>query len=342
MELERYLEDLEARLIPEQEDAVLEAWRQWAYHENTKGPFAGLPRRKMPAKLPWPEISVNQALRDADCMLLSQFYRVHRALEEGSAATLSVRANYGIGNVATMFGAELFVMDEGLNTLPNVRALGPEKALAFAAGKRPNPDAGNGEAIWRMARRFAEIRSRYPRLAKYVRIEQPDLQGPMDNCELLIGSGIFYLLYDEPEAVHALLKVVTDLLDQCISRWKALFPREDGTCSYFRHVEKGGIAIRDDSGMNLSPDFFREFIAPYDGFLLKKHGGIVHFCGRGDHYIDILSHLEGLNGVNMSQPHLNDMNRILSATADRGINLSISAPEIDLSGHDAARVVFLP
>ena len=66
--------------------------------------------------------------------------------------------------------------------------------------------------------------------------------------------------------------------------------------------------------MNLSPDFYREFALKYDRYLLDHYGGgVVHFCGRGDHYIDILASVKSLVGVNISQPHLNDMDKIYGA-----------------------------
>ena len=74
--------------------------------------------------------------------------------------------------------------------------------------------------------------------------------------------------------------------------------------------------------MNLSPDLYKEFAAPYDGALLERFdGGAVHFCGRGDHYIDTLCALPKLYGINMSQPHLNDMEIIYKNTVDKGIKL---------------------
>ena len=61
---------------------------------------------------------------------------------------------------------------------------------------------------------------------------------------------------------------------------------------------------------------------PYDQRLLKAFGGgAIHFCGRGDHYIAELANLEGLYGINMTQPELNDMELIFANTVDRGINL---------------------
>ena len=65
---------------------------------------------------------------------------------------------------------------------------------------------------------------------------------------------------------------------------------------------------------------FAEFIAPYNQRILREcGGGADHFCGRGDHYIDQLTDLEGLHAVNLSQPEYNDMEVIYQATVDKGI-----------------------
>ena len=109
--------------------------------------------------------------------------------------------------------------------------------------------------------------------------------------------------------------------------------------SYFGRLAPGGIVVRDDSAMNLSPDFFDEYIKPYDSELLRYYGGgIVHFCGRGDHFADRLAKVKGLTCVDMSQPHLNDMDKILSALPDRGINMFCPAGDFSVAGHAAERV----
>ena len=189
--------------------------------------------------------------------------------------------------------------------------------------------------------RFVEIGRKYPKFGAFVRLEQPDLQGPMDNLELLWGSSVFYALYDDPDTIHALLGRITNLIESAMDEWLRHCPNGRGIATYFRHVEKGAIALRDDSAMNLSPDFFSEFIAPYDGRLLRKYGGIMHFCGRGDHFIERLAKLEGLNGINMSQPHLNDMDKVFAATIDKGLHLSLSTPSFDIGKHDGSNLLFL-
>ena len=85
---------------------------------------------------------------------------------------------------------------------------------------------------------------------------------------------------------------------------------------------RGALVLRNDSAMNLSPEFYDEFSVPYDTRLLSHFGGgVMHFCGRGDHYIEALCNIPLLYGVNMSQPHYNDMEKIYRNTVDKGIPL---------------------
>jgi len=74
--------------------------------------------------------------------------------------------------------------------------------------------------------------------------------------------------------------------------------------------------------MNLSPAMFEEFIKPYDQQLFKElGGGAMHFCGKGDHYLNSYCQMEGIYAINMSQPQYNNMETIFTATVDRGIKL---------------------
>lgn len=54
-----------------------------------------------------------------------------------------------------------------------------------------------------------------------------------------------------------------------------------------------------------------------------------------------LAKLEGLNGINMSQPHLNDMDKVFAATIDKGLHLSLSTPSFDIGKHDGSNLLFL-
>lgn len=342
MNIEPYLQDIEKRLNMDEETRLRDAWLRWADHKNGSGLFCPPARAASRSALAWPHVNINDAIRDAELAVYRELEGVNRSLERGTNGTLRVRPNFGVGNIATAFGAELFIMPEETDELPNVKPLSRERLTEIADSPLPGRDAGNFAMVEQVAEHFQRIRERYPKFAACVRIEQPDMQGPMDNLELLWGSGIFYAFYDEPEIIHALLGRITDMIDQQMDEWLRLFPDPYRTAGYFRHIERGAVALRNDSAMNLSEAFFREFVMPYDGRLLKKYGGIVHFCGRGDHFIGALTELEGLHGINMSQPHLNDMEKVFSLTIDRGVHLSISAAPFEVKGHNVGNLVFLP
>ena len=344
IELERYLEDIESRLDPNQEQRVLSDWVRWADHANGEGLYAPARRRKSPSRLPWPHVNINDAVADDTLGIYRELEGLNAALAGGSPYILRVRANYGVGNVATVFGCETYVMPRETDTLPNVKALSEEAAAALIGRPLPDPEAGNMAGVARFARAWRDIQARYPRIGRFVRPEQPDLQGPVDNLELIMGSSaMFYAMWDEPERVHALLGVITAVIERAMDAWLAFFPENRSFANYFMQWEKGMICLRDDSAMNLSADMFTEYIAPYDGRLLKKYGGLVHFCGRGDHFIDRLTKIEGLSAVNMSQPHLNDMEKVYAATIDRGIHLALTVPERpEAEGHDVRNLLWLP
>ncbi|MBR5009822.1 MAG: hypothetical protein IKY06_04185 [Clostridia bacterium] len=338
--LKTYLDDIESRIDERTEDEILKYLAAWSRHEaGSQDRPRG--RKASPSRLDWPKININDAIADDDAMLLSEFASVNQRLSLDSCYPLRVRCNFGVGNVASAFGAELFVMPRESNTLPNVKKLGEDKCLELIDKPLPGLYAGNFEHVYRVGRLFRQIADSYPKIGRFVHVEQPDLQGPMDNLELLWGSDIFLALFDMPDEIHSLLDKITAYIKAQMDNWLALFPENRGRSNFFRYVEGGSFVVRDDSAMNLSPKFYSEFIAPYDGRLLNEYGGIVHFCGKGDHFIERLTALPGLKGINMSQPHLNDMEKVFSATIDKGIHLSLSVKPFEVRNHDTSNLIFL-
>ncbi len=322
--LERCLDDLEARIDPEVERDI---HRRWV--EFTDGDFEGdvfSPGRPEPAPpaVEWPKVPVNRAIEDFDAMALGQLAGCSRVLAEAGGSLLCVRCNYGTGILPSLFGAELFMMPEETNTLPTVRPLegGADAVRELLDRGVPDLTAGLGGQVFRMAERFLEIGRARPKVSEHVHLYHPDTQGPMDVCELLWGSGLFTAIVDEPALVQALLELVTETYVRFMRRWEALVPFENGHNPHWGLMHGGRIMLRDDSAMNFSPEMFREFIRPYDQRLLEEFGGgAVHFCGRGDHYIDQVAGMRGVYAVNLSQPTYNEMERIFRHTVDREINI---------------------
>ncbi len=325
MNLTPYLEDIERRISPDEEQAIYDAWKAFANGENPKNqPFTPPRRTPVSSNLDWKHININDAVSDTDLMILSQLENVHNALKFGGNTLFMMRANYGVGIVSTMYGAKKFIMPYHMDTLPNVYPLegGDEAVSRIINAPTPSLFDGFGKSVFEIAERYAEIRQKYPKIAKFVRFDHPDAQGPFDNCELLCGSSIFYKLYDEPDLIKALLDHVCGTIIKVNRKWREILPETDGMACYFGKLTKGAITIRNDSAMNLSPAFYTEFIRPFDTKVFHAlGGGAIHFCGKGDHFISLLSETPGLYSVDISQPHLNDMKKILSAVSRKGLNL---------------------
>ncbi|TVQ16915.1 MAG: hypothetical protein EA382_19490 [Spirochaetaceae bacterium] len=94
--------------------------------------------------------------------------------------------------------------------------------------------------------------------------------------------------------------------------------------------------LRDDSLMNLSPEIYDEFIFDRESRCLSElGGGAIHYCGRGSHVIDRFAKMPDLTAVNLSQPHLNEMETVYRSTVDRGIVLlNLDAAAAASAGRD--------
>jgi len=321
--LEEYLEDLETRIDEGTETRLFDEWLDF-----TEGRFEGdlfSPARPQPSPpgVEWPKVLVNEALNNFDMMALQQFRGCSEALANGDGQLLCVRSNYGTSILPSLFGAELFVMDDEVDTLPTSWPLGGINRIkqVIDAGA-PDMDQALGGKVLEMGERFAAIMKRYPRIGKHVHLYHPDLQGPMDICEVLWGSGLFVDIVDRPDLVTALLELITETYIRFLRRWLEIAPFSDGSEAHWGLLHKGHIMLRDDSAMNFSPAMFDEFIRPYDQRLLDAFGGgAIHFCGRGDHYIEKMSRMPRMHAIAMSQPDYNDMEVIYRNTVDRGIKL---------------------
>jgi hypothetical protein len=320
--IKTYLDDIESRLIPEQEETILGQWRVFARGEWQESFFSPVREKVAPSKLEWPDININDAIENDELMLVDQFKQVSNTLAAGYGRLLTVRSNFGVGILPSLFGSEKFIMPYEHNTLPNVRPMagGLRDIDRIIAEDVPDLATGFGHDVFRLGELYEDIYAKYPKIAAYVRTDHPDSQGPMDVCELLWGSGIFTALYDTPDRVHGLLRKVTDTYKTFLGKWFAQNPNKDELHAYFGSAHLGAICVRDDSAMNIGPDMCKEFIFPYDQEVLSHFGGgAIHFCGKGDHYVQFFSEMEGLKAINMSQPEYNDMESIYSSTVDKDI-----------------------
>lgn len=317
------LEDIERRIDPEAEDELANQWHDFLYDRFDGDIFTPYRPRISQPNVTLPEVNINDAIEDYEQMLVSQMQMVSCALNSRNQ-NLCVRANYGTGILSSLFGAEIFVMPRETNTLPTTRAFNDTDHIREIVERgMPDLNGGFGHKVFEFGELCAELFRKYPKIHRCVEVYHPDTQGPLDICELLWGCEMFYTMYEEPELVHAMMNLLTDTYTAFLKKWYEIFPSNSEMNVHWSNLRhRGTILLRDDSAMNLSPELYKEFAAPYDGALLERFdGGAVHFCGRGDHYIETLSNLPKLYGINMSQPELNDMGKIWQNTVDKGIKM---------------------
>jgi len=322
--IERCLDDLEARLDPMAEDHLRAQWRHFADGRFTGDIFCPARPAPIPGRVEWPSVLVNQAIADPEAMLLQQFGTCSTALAQASGALPCVRANYGTAILPSLFGVDLFWMADEQDTLPTNWPLRGGRDALRAALDRGLPDlrTGLGARVLDMGARFVEAMAPYPKIRRYVTVYHPDLQGPLDVCELLWGSSLFLDLYDAPDFVAAMLELISETYTQFLRAWQQIVPPVREYAVHWGMLHRGRIMLRDDSAMNLSAEMFARFVAPYDGRLLREFGGgALHFCGKGGHYLPQAVALPGVNAVNLSQPEYNDMETIFRHTVDQGIPL---------------------
>lgn len=322
--IERYLADLERRIDPRVETELLEQWKIFARGEFRGSIFS--PQRPSSAlpSVEWPHVLVNDALDDFEAMALQQLEGCSNALAEGSGALPAVRCNYGTAILPSLFGAELFLMDRNIDTLPACRPLagGRDSIKRLLDRGVPDLDTGQGVSVFKMGQYFRKLSAGYPRLGQFVHIYHPDLQGPMNVCEMLWGSSLYVDLYDAPDLVRDFLALITETYIRFMRRWNELIPPLDSFAVHWAMLHRGQIMIRNDASTNLSPAMYEDFVRPFDQRLLDElGGGGVHFCGRGDHIISGIARIPGVHAVNVTQPHLNDIEAIFRNTIDKGIQL---------------------
>ena len=333
--LKKYLVDLENRIDPSTEDKLFNDWKNFCDGKIESNIFVPRRDRKRPSTIDWPEVSINSALGDYELMALQQLRICSDALKDGSGALLNIRCNYGTGILPTVFGAELFLMEERLNTLPTSKPVKNQEIEQIIKKGIPELNTGLGSRVFEMGCKFNEWMDNYPSIRKYVSIFHPDLQGPMDVCELLYGSDLFTDLIEKPLLIKQLLSLITETYTAFMRKWYQLVPSHKGYSTHWSMLHRGHIMLRDDSAMNLSPEMFEEFIKPYDQQLLSAFdGGAIHFCGRGDHFIEKASQMEKLYAINLSQPEYNNLETIFSNTIDKNIRLLALKREV---AEDAVR-----
>ena len=232
----------------------------------------------------------------------------------------AVRANFGTVVIASLFGAQV---EQVAENPPWVRRVPGQEIELEAILDRDPLDFSQGwcPRIVETCQFYQHVLNEYPGLRDLIRIVLPDLQGPFDNLELIVGSELFLQLYTCPEHVQSALHAVARAQ---VGLARHLQPYlTDGPEGYAHQhavMLKGQILIRADSVILMSPQMYGELVAPHDEYVLREMGGGgMHSCGRADQHADALLALQSVRCLDFGQSELNDMDSIYAAARGRGI-----------------------
>jgi hypothetical protein len=235
---------------------------------------------------------------------------------------LQIRANYGVGLVPSLFGAQIQVLEGGM---PWTKPLGVEALKRWV--ERGVPDMAGGlfqRAVETMAY-YQEMLSPYPKCCQAIRITQPDLQGPFDIAAQLWGKGIFTAFYDCPEFLKELLDLVAETYVFACRKLAAESTQSAVEGFIYLHfgIIRGECLLKDDSSVMLSPQIYAEFIRPTNEKVLEALGtGGLHWCGNGDQWRRELIDTEGLSCVDWGNPEVLNLPQWSAALKQRRLPVS--------------------
>ncbi len=312
--LSEYLEKLEKAIDPEHQKTSEDLTRRAVAYELVEH----LPLTINCPASDWPSFTYKEIFHDKAKMLLAELAPVWVGANVRDDRVFTVRANYGVGAIASMFGCRVHLTEE--NAMPWVEHLDDAALDKVLESGTVSINSGLGEKVFETQRFYIETLSQYEKLSKWVHIYLSDTQGPFDNAHLIMGHKIYTELYDNPERVHRLLNLVTNTYVRYTRAQKELL-RESGDFSYHSQmIVRGAVRICDDSGINLSSDLYKEFCKPYNERIFSEFGGgWIHYCGRGHQILSEVLSTDGITGINFGQPELQDLGEVYEAAAPRRV-----------------------
>ncbi len=247
---------------------------------------------------PYPE-----EFRDKETMMFNQLASFQQVTRVKDDTLPMIRANYGVGILTSAFGLSCTLMN---NDLPWVNHVDSEDEIRRIIDRgMPDNHAGLMGKVFETHEYYQEQLAKYPKCQALIPIYHPDFQGPFDVAHLIWGSGIYYAVYDQPELVHALLRLVTDTYIHFMKAVKKTIQDEEapGYVFHWGTLYKGSVVLRNDSPVNLSRDMYEEFVRPYDEDIYRALGsGSMHYCGRADQWVFSMMECRGLRALNFGQP----------------------------------------
>lgn len=285
--------------------------------------FEGKPVERLPflfrstrgAVAPGTKYSLKEQFYDPEKMLYGHLEEILRAAPLSRGAPLTMRPNFGTVFVPAAFGARYEVF-------PDVY---PWITGHFSQDDIPRLQEADVLASPIFIRCVEYIRFFKETLPGWIHVYQPDTQGPFDIAHLLLGNDLFYLLTDDPDAAHALLRAATRGYCEITRAVKEALGEKTNEM-YHGHalssgiyMKNGGARVSEDTPTLLSPAMIDEFVLPYDEQALAAFGGgFIHFCGKHEYLLEKFAALPLNRAINLGNPEMYDFRWVMNALRRNG------------------------
>lgn len=247
-----------------------------------------------------------------------------RCLGEGfrDDLPLSIRPNWGTVLVASLLGGEAEQTGE---STPWIRRR-EDRPLSLEAIAEAEPELRTAGWLPRVLETYGayqDLLEPWPELAAAIHLTLPDLQGPLDSVEQLAGEDLLVDMLDRPDlAARAFLRAAE--IQVACARLLEPLTRDgpEGFSHQHGFLLKGRILIRCDSAVMISPELYRDLVAPADEFVLSSlGGGGIHSCGKIDHVAPQILGLASVTSFDFGQSFLNDVDALYAQARARLIPL---------------------
>jgi len=241
----------------------------------------------------------------------------------GDDLPCTIRANFGTVVIASVFGAHV----EQIGDNPPWIRHNSDRDTSLEEVLDHDPlDFSKGwcSRVVQMCQFYQNVLADYPKLKQLIEVVLPDLQGPFDNLELVVGSDVFGELYTNQDLICKALEAMATAqigfarhLEPYVSERSEVFSHQHAT------MIKGRILIRNDSVIMMSPAMYRSMIAPHDERVLRElGGGGIHTCGKAGGHVPAFLELPSIRCLDLGQPELNDVDRLYTQLKRRRIPLT--------------------
>jgi len=266
----------------------------------------------------WPVFNPLEQFNDQDKMLVSELATVFTGVCLGDDKMYTIRANYGLGIIPSLFGCNLLFRGDDLPWVEHINSV--ENINQIIDSGVPDLEKGLGSKVTQTEKYFIRKLRSYSKLREVVHLYMSDTQSPFNIASLILGERVYIDVYDNPELIHRLLHLITDTIIQFTRLHKQIIGEDLAGGYHFQYRLQGGVRLCEDSSTLLSKNMYEEFCRPYNERIFDVFGGgYIHYCGAGKQILDSVLATKGIQAINFGNSEMQDIKQIYEKAAPKKI-----------------------